>query len=435
MRIPFTNFEIRLFKKKRQTTIPTYVTSFFFDTPEIDPTNFQQLIKGYRDWIYVCATKNAINVAQVPLRLYAAKPSSRSKIIVPHRVVPKEQREFLETKAHLRSLTTFRKAVEVVEVLDHPFLDLLKNVNPFMNQFSLLELTQLHQELVGNTYWFVLKGQNNIPSELWILEPQYVKIVPDKKTFIKHYKYERNWSKPTIYELDEIVHFKVPNPTNPYYGMSPLAAIFGPYSIGIKMDTYENSVFANSGNPSGIIEYEGVVGEHEYRRTVERLREQYAGLKKAGKLMLLEGGAKYKPIGLSPKELNFLQGRRYIKEIICNAYGQHLGMYDKDANRANAETASYLYMRDTITPRLVRLEQKINEQLMPMYDDALFVSFDNCIPEDKKYRLEETRTYIEIGFRTINELRAELGLDPVPWGDEPINLVKGGSNGNGQQSG
>jgi hypothetical protein len=95
-------------------------------------------------------------------------------------------------------------------------------------------------------------------------------------------------------------------------------------------------------------------------------------------------------------------------------------------------------MKDTIKPRLIRMEEKLNEKLTPKFDDKLFVSFDDPVPLDKDHRLREKETNLKTGYSSINMEREQDNKDSVPWGDKPIlnqNLVPLGErppdNGNG----
>jgi len=420
MRLPF-GFEIRRRAKKEDQNpiLSRFLMDFLYGRELATPNDYWSLVRAYRNWVYVCANKNAISVASVPLRLYVAKQSTKSRVFVPTKKVDFKKRKFLETNVGLQQLDIFRKAVEVEEVLEHPFLDLMKNVNNFMNQFSLFEMTQLYQELTGNSYWLIVRGQDDTPVEVWIVPVQNMKIIPDPEQFVKGYQFKSGF-KEVFLEEERVIHFKMPSPTNVYYGTGPLAAVTAAYNIGENMDKYENAIFTNMGRVEGAFETDQELSEYEFKRLKEEIKQAFGGVHNAGKSPLLEKGVHYKSYGLPPRELSYLQGRKAIKEMICNAFGQNLGMYDKDANRANAETASYVYMRDTIRPRCLRLEQKINEKLMPMYDEALFVAFDDCVPDDKEYRLKELETHLKTGYSSINEERQEDGWERVPWGDVPL---------------
>jgi hypothetical protein len=95
-------------------------------------------------------------------------------------------------------------------------------------------------------------------------------------------------------------------------------------------------------------------------------------------------------------------------------------MYDENATRANSETADYTFKRDTITPRAIRTEQKINEKLMPMFDENIFIMFDNPVPEDRDYALRERESNLRTYYSSVNIERMKVGDEPVPWGDTPL---------------
>ena len=44
--------------------------------------------------------------------------------------------------------------------------------------------------------------------------------------------------------------------------------------------------------------------------------------------------------------------------------------------------------------------------------------FDNC-PVNRELTLRERKVHLECGVITVNEVRGELGLPPVAWGDLP----------------
>jgi len=386
----------------------------------LQPENdFDAFMKAYRGWVYVAASKNATSAASIPLRLFVGKPSNNTIKSNPTRKITKEQDVYLRSSPSLSLLPQVRKAVEIEEVLDHPILTLMRNVNNFMNYFSLFELTNLYEELCGNSYWYILEDKLGVPQEIWPMPPQNVKIVPDKTKFIKSYKFIRGWDEEEFSE-ESVIHFKFPSPTSVYYGRGPLAAVTDSYNISQNINRYENFVFGNMGRIEGAFETDQELSKWEFDRLKEEIRQTFQGVENVGKSPLLEKGVKYKPYGLAPKDLSFMQGRKAVKEEIVNAYGQSLGLYDKDATRANAEVASFTHMKDTIRPRLIRKEEKLNEKLTPKFDEKLFVAFDDPVPPDKEYRLKEKESNLKTGYTSINMEREIDNKEPVDWGNIPI---------------
>src|ERR671933_628540 len=67
------------------------------------------------------------------------------------------------------------KAQKLEEVLDHPLLTLLRQVNPVHNAFDLWELTQLYLEVHGRAFWYLaLDPVLHVPREIWVLPAQNV---------------------------------------------------------------------------------------------------------------------------------------------------------------------------------------------------------------------------------------------------------------------
>ncbi|NLH78365.1 MAG: phage portal protein [Acidobacteria bacterium] len=385
-------------------------------TEYVKPDDMGTQVKANTSWVYIAANKNATAFANVPLRLYVAKRSAGQKLLVPTKGITPRVKAHIQRSAGLAPWIA--KAAEIEEVQEHPFLELLKNVNAFTNSWQLLFDTDLFQELTGNSYWYIVRDNLGLPAEIWSLPSQYMSIIPDAKNYIGGYKWKRG-TVDVFFEPQEIIHFKLPNPNNLYYGMSPLQAVRQAYNIQANMDTYQNAVFSNDGRLAGAFETDSALTEGAFTRLKEQVNQNFRGAKNAGKIPVLESGLHYKEYSLAPKELDFLNGRKWAQEEIVDAFGQTLALYDKNTTRANSETALYLWMAHTIAPRHRMVEQKINEQLLAAYDPSLFVAFDDCVPEDKEFALKERQTNIQTGYMTINELRAREGLKPVPWGDEP----------------
>lgn len=436
-------YEITKAKKPtgRNKLIPNLMWPWSYGSNLHPEDNFESFMKAYRGWIYVCSNKNAVSSASIPIKLYVGKPNTSSIKSHPTKKVDRKTEKYIRDNPTLSSLPQVRKAVQIEEVLDHPILTLMRNVNNFMNYFSLFETTHLYQELCGNAFWYILEDKLGVPQEIWPMPPQNMKIVPHKTDFIRSYKFVRGWDE-TEFREDQVIHFKYPSPTSLYYGKAPLAAVTDAYNISVNIDKYENFVFGNMGRVEGAFETDNELSQYEFDRLKEEIKQTFQGIENVGKSPLLEKGVKYKAYSLPPRDLAFMQGRKAIKEQIVNAYGQSMGLYDKDATRANAEVASFTHMKDTIKPRLVRMEEKLNEKLTPKFDEKLFLSFDDPVPIDKAHRLLEKESHLKTGYSSINMEREQDNKEEVPWGNEPIinnNLTplserpKPGDNGGGEE--
>ena len=391
-----------------------YLSPMEYGREHVWPDDMTSQVRAYTSWVYVAAQKNAIAFSSVPLRLYVAKKAG-AKMLVPTKAVNNKTLYRLERAASTAQVMA--GAADVEEVTAHPFLDILRTPNPWTSTSQLLFDTDIFQELTGNSYWYTFRD-NIGPRAIWILPAQHIKVIPDAENFVGGYKWKRG-TEEVLFEPAEVIHYKLPNPNSLYYGMSPLQAAKDAYNIQANMNIFQNAVFSNDGRLAGAFETDQPLNSATFERIKSEISETFRGAKNAGKIPLLESGLHYKEYALSPRDLDFLNGRRWTQEEIVNAYGQTLALYDKNTTRANSETALYLWMAHTISPRHRAVEQKITEQLVRMYDPNLFVAFDECVPENLDYQLTERTTHVELGITTINEERSKMGLEPVPWGDEP----------------
>jgi len=374
--------------------------------------DYYKMVNSYKGWIYVAAGKNAVSCASVPLRLYVAKNNKGQKLKgYEARTVEKNVEKQIKESPTLQGLPAVKKAVEFQEILEHPFLDSMRNINGFMNQFDFKETIQLFLELTGNAYIYVLENKIGIPKEFWIIPTQNIKIVPDKQKFIKGYKYIKGSEEIDLAER-QVIHFKMSNPRSQYYGFPPFSSIAEEFGLFKSINIYEEAMFRNFGAISGVWETDENLGDHEFERLKQELQQSFGGAINSGKQPLVDNGLKYKPLNVTPKEMSHLKGREVIREMILNAYNQPLGLYSQEANRNNAEAAISTYMRFGIKPRLLRNEEKLNEKLIGNYDSRLFVMYDECIPSNRDQDLNESVKRIQTSITSVDEERIKIGLDP-----------------------
>ena len=86
----------------------------------------------------------------------------------------------------------------------------------------------------------------------------------------------------------------------------------------------------------------------------------------------------------------------------------------KDATYANMQASLTLYARQTILPRVMILEQKLNEMLAPRYGDRLFLAAENPVPADEAFELQKTQIAINAGVLSADEIRAATGYSARP---------------------
>ncbi len=396
-------------------------------------TDTQMQIMYYKSWIYVFNNYNARQMGRQKLRLYAEKQSGSPayKNVLTQKIDPVKEK-YLRNQPGLEKWVT-KAETEIVEVLEHPFLDIMRTVNPLLNSALMWMLTETFMGLTGNAFWWVRKNALGVPYQIWLLEPQYVTPLIGNviDEYVRGYIYRIGTNR-LFFDVDEIIHFKYPNPHSQVLGFSPIIGLSDQVRIDEKIAKYSHGVFRNMARPDGALEYEDELDSKQFNRIKREWQSVYGGVEETGKVAILHGGTKYRQISMKPKDLDYLKGGEAIKEILANGYGVPIPLISPQANKANQDTSYLQYMRDTASPKLSLYQQTINEKFVKLYPEAkIFAAFDDCVPDDKAFDLKEKESNLKTGYSVINEYRKEDGKEPhTEWGDKaimPSSMVELGS--------
>lgn len=386
-----------------------------------DSSNIMYFLNGF---IYSCCSINASNVAAQNLHLYATVNNDSEKFLHNNRILSKDKIEYIKEESTVKSLSRVRNADNMVEILEHPILDLLNSINSFNNLFETFELTSMYLDMIGDAYWWVKRDKLGIPYEMWVLQGQYVKIIPSKSEFIKGYLYGPNVSESDIngelidrtmaFKEDEIIHFKTPNPNSIYYGCGAAQKVISAINRMNAMDISEQARLDNMGRPDGIINYKAGKLEYGQMNRYQKLwNNAIGGPNKAGKIIVMDEDFDLKTLGFSPRDMEYLSGRVWSLKEVCSAFNIPYSFMDtSDTKKATSEVSERWYAKNGILPRITRIQEKLNEKLVPMFDtnERMFLLYDNPVPEDRRLKLEENVGYVNAGIITVNEARLNLGL-------------------------
>jgi len=428
MRVALAQTLLRLARWMRPKNAPASLTgNQWTGTPFLDSyqrnrqPNANELLSELKGTAWTCATLNASVCAAYPPKLYVATHEGQARARCLTRSLPAAIENRLRASPNLPPRIT--KAATIEEVLDHPLLTLLQKVNPVHNSFDLWELTTLYLEVHGSAYWYLnLDPLLGVPTEIWPLPAQNVtpRRGPDSRNLIDYYEY-RNGAAEQRFRPEEIIHFRYPDPRNPYTGgLSPLKACFESIALASDYAAFRQAKFANHAIPDALISPEAAMGEEE-RDRLETQWNSYLRRGGAGKVLVAGNNMKVQLLNHSMGDLAALADLKATKEDICNAFHVPIAFLTTQTNLANLQASERLHVDKAIDPRLHRRDEKLNEQLIPLYDPTgrLFLASEDPVPVDQDAGIAQQQLDLKFGVVTINELRGERGLGPVAWGETP----------------
>ena len=306
-----------------------------------------------------------------------------------------------------------------VEIEDHKVLTVLRKPNKLMTGRDFMYTISGHLQLTGNAY--ILKNSVTNPTELFPLVPSCIEIEYNaNRTGILGYKYTIG-GKSFKYDVDEIVHLKKPNLKNPWVGAGILEHIPEWIDVDSAALEFNRLFFKNGASLGGLLETEATtMKELELAKAGFEMR--YAGVMNAHKTGVLSKGVKYTSTSANPRDMQFAEMDIRFRDKILSAFGipkSVLGIVD-DVNRANAEASYFVFMMFTIDPEMKMLVAYLNEYLLPSFTgtEKLYFDYDNIIPDNDDLEIRQnTASLAGQSWKTINEVRASEGLEPIENGD------------------
>ena len=394
---------------------------------------YSALMQRFNGWVYAAAMTNARGVASQTIKLYSARPKNGSKSIVATRPIDSRKSAYLRGQTESKPSTFVqRKSMheDIVEVFNHPILDLLDSPSPEMDGYTLTMQRMLNLQLTGNAYLHpIISEAIGTPIELWNMQSDLVSIVPDgTMDLVDSYTYGR-LPNAVEFRKDEVLHERQPNPLDPFYGMGWVAAAIDAVDLLNSMDDYEQNVLDNQARPDWAIMVKEHLTDNQYQRLMQQVERQLGGKNNRSRPFIFEGGTDGKPMQFSPQDLAFDSGETRKIEVIAAISGVPVSkLKANDPNLANAREGNLGWLRDTIVPYLSLDEGFLNRQLLPMfgqYSDSLFLAYDDPVQQDRSMQSTIDASDVSAGIRTRNEIRSDRGLPPVEGGDEL--LVPSGS--------
>lgn len=388
----------------KASSVALNINMMLLGQPVYTPVRYDTLIKSSYNrnvWVYACVRAISEAAASVPLVLYKKEKNG-----------------------------------SLIEVEQHPLLDLLRNPSQTMSEIEHRQSVIAFLLLSGNSYEEIVYALGK-PLELHTWRPDRTQVVPDREG-IRALRYTVNGVEKDL-DYQFAIHHKMFSADNDYYGISPLEVARITVDMDNETQNWNTSLLQNSGAPSGILVAppEVKLNDDEYKRLSSRVRRLFSGIRNVGKPRLLEGGLKWEQLGLSPKDMDFVNSRRMTREEICAVFRtppQIVGIQDKSTFNNFSEARRMFYV-DAVLPSLDRLIANYNQKLLPLFGGAegFFLSYDRdkieALQENADQKFERVAKVPDVLM--INERREALGYGRLPGLDIlliPDNMIIAGKD-------
>lgn len=218
------------------------------------------------------------------------------------------------------------------------------------------------------------------------------------------------------------------------YSVPPLEVVYNVALTDIFIDKGNLDYYKKGGSiPEGLIVVEppSVGNDEPYpqlpKETLDGIQRQLQSIMMGDytQVPILSGG-KFTWIDFKGKrrDMQYKELADYVARKICAVYQvspQDVGILG-DVNRATAETMASLTKAKGLEPLIATISTAITNGIVKEFRPKGDLKF--WFEEDDQEKLKDwwntAQQQLSTGFKSINEMRMERGLSPVPWGDVPF---------------
>lgn len=303
------------------------------------------------------------------------------------------------------------------------------NPNPRMNAALFWQVMWANYDLYGNAYAEIQRDAAGLPAYLWPIPAKLVQprsadgntgeidyLIPTYKVKIR----SRDMLHLRGFTLDGI------------NGLSAISVAAHTFGLAHATEEYGQKFFLNGGNPKGVLEHPQSLSPEAKQRISDDWESKYGTMSTTQRTAVLQEGMKYTAVTVSPKDVQFLDVRKYNSAQIAAEFhvpARLIGANDGPVGWGSVEQQTLEWSMFGLTPDLVQAEQEINDKLLDNSDN-FYAEFnlDALLRADMKTRQEALAIQWEHGAIDTDEWRAMENRGPVKDGDGkrrflPMNYV------------
>ncbi|MBI1339523.1 phage portal protein [bacterium] len=299
---------------------------------------------------------------------------------------------------------------------------LVERPNAFEAGADLMETFYGHLLIHGEAYLEAVRIDDEV-RELHVLRPDRMRVVKGPRGWPAGWEHRVEGRVRRLLPdgdgFSPVLQLKLFHPSDDYRGHAPLEAAARAVDVHNSAGAWAKALIDNAARPSGALIYGAgeALTEDQYQRLKDELEQSHQGAANAGRPLLLEGGLDWKPMSLTPAEMDFIEARNAAAREIALAFGTPpmlLGI-PGDATYANYREANAAFWRLTVLP----LAQKAGRALSRWLGDRLGGGVAPDVEHAPAFQDERQAQWARVdaaSFLSVEEKRRLVGIGDADAG-------------------
>ena len=200
----------------------------------------------------------------------------------------------------------------------------------------------------------------------------------------------------------------------------------------LHLETYQRKFFENDATPGGVISVPGRLQSQQRTDLSEAWKSRHQGPANAGQIAVLDNGASYQSIGISPRDVQLVELARFTVQETARIFTLPLSFLadTEQPPPTDLEGEDSRLLRHGLLPWINRIEAALNNDpdLVPL-GSTLEIEFDvdDLVRAPMSERYGAYSLGRQGGWLSINDIREQEDMPPITGGDVYLETPVGGA--------
>lgn len=322
---------------------------------------------------------------------------------------------------------TTTQSTNLISDPNHPVRQLFDSPNPpaLPSLRSLLFRTFIHYGITGGGYWvFGMKGGKYVTLDfVATLEPIFKTVKGDDVLV--------GWTRRTssgsevVYTVEQVLPVLNYNPSNPYLPLSPISAARLSLESEFSIAGWNSSYFRNGMKSPILIQAKGTLTKAQKAEIRQEIVNYYSGIEGAHGALLMQGNVEVQPLVVSPKDIDFIEGKKLNREEILSVFGvppSIVGIYEY-SSYANTKEQRKIFWENTLLPIMEQILDLLQVNVLDTQFPGILAKWDTSkligLNPDAADVATAAKTYFDMGYppEQIAVILNLPQLDPNYYGE------------------
>lgn len=299
-------------------------------------------------------------------------------------------------------------------------------------KFDFMQTLVLHLVTYGNFYARIERSRETGDAKsLYILEPSRIKVDANSRGGVV-YVYRSETGQEIRYASDRIVHVSGLS-WSAMLGVDVVGLFSDVLGTGVSNQDFMANFYGNGAMLSGVVSVPQKLDKPAYDRMLASWKDTYGGTSNAGATAILEQGATYQKVGLSPVEAGAGEAKKIVVADVARITGVPQFLLE-DLDRAtfnNIEELGKLFVTYTVFPLCKNIESELTRKLLRERQQdthEIRADLNTLLEASTEARAKKIDALMKWGIINRDEARKMEGLNPIADGSGqayyiPMNMV------------